>query len=215
MQKSMTYAVCVCATAGILTLITGCQTSSQSSTQAAPAVTQASAPTAVAAPSTAQASVASTQAVTQGVIRIRAGSSEPFKDSSGNVWQAEQGFDGGDVTERDSSLAIANTKDAGLYLSEHYGMNSFSCNVPNGKYLAKLHFAETFEGITGPGERVFTFNVQGREFKDFDVFAKAGGANRAYVESVPVEVTEGKFRITFTSNVENPEINAIELLAQK
>jgi hypothetical protein len=29
---------------------------------------------------------------------------------------------------------------------------------------------------------------------------------------VPVEVTNGKFTITFTSNVENPEINAIEIV---
>ncbi len=57
--------------------------------------------------------------------------------------------------------AIANTKDPALYRSEHYSMESFSCDVPNGKYLAKLHFAETFEGITGEGQRVFSFNVQG------------------------------------------------------
>jgi len=93
-------------------------------------------------------------------------------------------------------------------------MNSFSCSIPNGKYIAKLHFAETFEGVTGPGQRVFTFNVQGKEFKDFDVFVKAGGSNRAYIETVPVEVTNGKFTITFTSNVENPEINAIEIMPQ-
>ena len=161
-----------------------------------------------------QASAAPAATPAQGVIRIKAGSSEPFKDSSGNVWQAELGFDGGDAVERDSELAIANTKDAGLYRSEHYGMNSFSCVVPNGKYLAKLHFAETFEGVSGAGERVFSFNVQGREFKDFDVFVKAGGSNRAYIETVPVEVTNGKFTITFTSNVENPQINAIEIVPQ-
>ncbi|HEX7578112.1 MAG TPA: malectin domain-containing carbohydrate-binding protein [Verrucomicrobiae bacterium] len=124
---------------------------------------------------------------------------------------AEQGFDGGDVVERDASTAIANTKDAGLYLSEHYSMSSFAITVPNGKYIAKLHFAETYDGVTGAGERVFSFNVQGHDFKDFDVFVKAGGSNRAYIETVPVEVTNGKFTITFTSNVENPEINAIEL----
>jgi hypothetical protein len=93
-------------------------------------------------------------------------------------------------------------------------MDSFSCEVPSGKYLAKLYFAETFDGITGPGQRVFSFNVHGREFKDFDVWVKAGGPNRAYVESVPVEVTDGKFKIVFTSNIENPEINAIELIPQ-
>jgi hypothetical protein len=31
---------------------------------------------------------------------------------------------------------------------------------------------------------------------------------------VPVEVTNGKFTITFTSIVENPEINAIELVPE-
>ena len=144
-------------------------------------------------------------------IRIKAGSSSPFKDANGNVWQAEEGFTGGDTIAR-PDLAIANTKDAGLFQSEHYGMDSFSTKAPNGKYVAKLYFAETYEGITGAGQRVFTFNVQGHEFKDFDVFVKAGGANRAYVETVPVEVTDGTFKITFTSNVENPQINAIELL---
>jgi hypothetical protein len=144
---------------------------------------------------------------------VNAGTPESYTDSSGNVWQAEKGFDGGDVVER-PELTIANTQTPKLYQSEHYSMNSFSCDVPNGRYLAKLHFAETFEGITGPGERVFSFNVQGREFKDFDVWAKAGGASRAYVESVPVAVTDGKFKVTFVSNIENPQINAIELIPQ-
>jgi L-2-hydroxyglutarate oxidase LhgO len=92
-------------------------------------------------------------------------------------------------------------------------MSSFSVKVPNGKYVAKLHFCETFEGITGKGDRVFTVNVQNGQkiFKDLDVFAAAGGANKALVETVPVDVTTGVFKIDFVSNVENPQINAIEL----
>ena len=149
-------------------------------------------------------------------IRIKAGQSTPFTDSSGNVWEAERGFEGGQTVDRDASTAIANTKDAGLYLCEHYSMDSFSIPVPNGKYTAKLHFAETFEGITGPGQRVFSYNVQGQHpVKDFDIWAKTGGANRAYIDTVPVEVTNGKFTITFTSNIENPEINAIEIIPQE
>ena len=109
----------------------------------------------------------------QGAIRIKAGSSAPFTDSAGNVWKAEEGFEGGSTIER-PDIAIANTKDAGLYRSEHYSMDSFSCAVPNGKYIANLHFAETYEGITGEGQRVFSYNVQGHEFKDFDVWKKAG-----------------------------------------
>ncbi len=145
-------------------------------------------------------------------LRIKAGQTTPFTDSSGNVWLPEQGFEGGATIERDPATVIAGTRDPGLFLSEHYSMDSFSCKLPNGKYLAKLYFAETFEGVAGPGQRVFSFNVQGREFKDFDVWVKAGGPNRAYVETVPVEVTNGVFRIVFTSNIENPEINAIEIV---
>ena len=147
-------------------------------------------------------------------IRIKAGRSTPFTDSKGNVWLAEQGFEGGEVVERDPAPTITGTKDPELFLTEHYSMDSFSTKLPNGKYVAKLYFAETFEGITGPGERVFSFNVQGHEFKDFDIWAKAGGADRAYVETVPVEVTNGTFKITFTSNVENPAIDAIEIIPQ-
>jgi hypothetical protein len=91
-------------------------------------------------------------------------------------------------------------------------MTGFSYPVPNGKYTVKLHFAETYEGIGGVGERVFSFNVEGHEFKDFDVTAKAGGVLRAYVETVPVEVKDGKLDISFTSQIENPEINAIEII---
>ena len=91
-------------------------------------------------------------------------------------------------------------------------MTGFSYPVPNGKYIVKLHFCETFEGITAPGERVFSFNVEGQDFKDFDVFKMTGGALTAYVQTVPVEVKDGKVDITFTPNVENPEINGIEIL---
>ena len=111
--------------------------------------------------------------------------------------------------------AATGTNDPGLFRSEHYSMSAFSANIPNGKYLAKLYFAETYRGITGPGQRVFSFNVQGKEFKDFDIWIKAGGPNRAYIETVPVEVTNGQFRITFTHQVENPTINAIEIIPQE
>ncbi len=44
--------------------------------------------------------------------------------------------------------------------------------------------------------------------------SRRAGANRAYVETVPVEVTNGEFKIIFTSNIENPQINAIEIIPQ-
>ena len=113
-----------------------------------------------------------------------------------------------------SASGVTGTKDPGLFTSEHFSMTAFSCKIPNGKYTAKLYFAETYDGITAPGQRVFPFNVQGKEVKDFDVWVKAGGPNRAYIETVPVEVTNGEFRVVFTPKVENPAIKAIEIIPQ-
>jgi alpha-N-arabinofuranosidase len=110
--------------------------------------------------------------------------------------------------------AVSGTEEPGLFRGEHYSMSAFICEVPNGKYLANLYFAETYSGIGGPGDRVFSFNVMGREFTDFDIWVKAGGPNRAYVETVPVEVTNREFRIAFTHKIENPAINAIEVIPQ-
>lgn len=144
-------------------------------------------------------------------VRIKAGSAAAFTDAEGKAWLAEQGFADGDTTAR-PDLKIANTKTPGIYLSERYSMTAFSYPVPNGKYTVKLHFCETFEGIEGPGQRVFSFNVEGHAFKDFDIWVKAGGPLRAYVETVNVDVTDGKLDITFTPNVENPQINGLEII---
>jgi hypothetical protein len=148
-----------------------------------------------------------------GVIRINAGASEPLKDALGNTWLADQGFEGGDVIDR-PDIEIANTQTPGIYRSEHYSMDAFRWKLPNGNYLVKLHFAETYDGITGPGERVFSFKVQGQEVKDFDVWKKSGGFQRADVETFNVKVTDGMLVITFTGNVENPQINGLEIIPQ-
>jgi hypothetical protein len=144
-------------------------------------------------------------------IRIKTGVAAALKDSNGNEWLADQGFADGDTIER-PELKIEGTKDQAIYQAERYSMTKFTQALPNGKYTVKLHFAETFEGITGTGQRVFSFNVEGREFKDFDVWAKSGGFARAYVETVPVEIADGKLDISFTPNIENPEINGIEIM---
>lgn len=145
------------------------------------------------------------------IVRIKTGAAAPLTDETGVVWRADAGFADGDTIDR-PGLAIANTKTPSVYQAERYGMSAFHWKVANGKYTVKLHFAETYEGITAAGERVFSFDVEGHAFKDFDVFKVAGGAQRAYVETVEVEVKDGSLDITFTSHVENPEINALEII---
>jgi hypothetical protein len=201
------------AAVSVLIFSTGCQSSSPKTTAAAapapaaaPAATATPAPAPVAAPAATPASAPAPMA-----IRIKAGLSTSLTNSDGTVWLADQNFADGETVER-PDIQVANTTEPELYKSEHYSMTSFSRPVPNGKYTVKLHFAETYEGVTDKGQRVFSFNVQGQDFKDFDVFDKAGGALRAYVMTIPVDVTNGKLDITFTPNIENPEINGIEII---
>ena len=49
---------------------------------------------------------------------------------------------------------------------------------------------------------MFSYKVQDNpEVKGFDVFAKAGGAMKAYIDTETVNVTNGKLTITFTPDV--------------
>ena len=179
---------------------------------AAPAPAGAPAQPAVQDAAAAPAAPAAPVAVTPPV-RIKAGVTENMKDSAGNTWLADQGFTEGQTYEA-TDVEVTNTKDPALYQTERYSMTAYSFAVPNGKYTVKLHFAEIYSGITGPGERVFSFKVQDKEYKGFDIWVKAVGANKAYVESVNVDVTDGKLTITFTPDVENPKISGIEILPQ-
>jgi hypothetical protein len=186
--------------AAVATLLAGCESSPKNSTAAAPAPVVASA-----------AAPAAEKKIELPTIRIKAAASEGFTDKEGHAWLPDQGFADGDTTER-PDVAIANTTDPRIYQSERYSMTKFERALPNGKYTVKLHFCETYDGVTDAGQRVFTFNVAGHEFKDFDVWKKAGGFLKAYIETVPVEITDGKLVITFTENVEHPQINALEIL---
>ncbi len=145
-------------------------------------------------------------------IRIRAGSTRGFKDAEGNNWEPDSGFDGGQIVDR-GNIEIANTRSPDIYRCERYSMSGFHHAVLNGDYLVKLHFAETFEGVTSPGQRVFALAVQGNSFGNVDVFAETGGSRRALVKTVKVHVTDGMIRVEFrNTGTNNPEINGIEII---
>lgn len=194
-------------------LIAGCQSarenaspSTGSSVAAAPDQTSPLAPHPITAESVPPLAVAPP-------VRINCGATEKLTDSEGNIWLPDEGFADGNPYQVDDAQ-ITNTKDLGIFRTERYSMSAYNFGVPNGKYTVKLLFAEIYSGITGPGDRVFSFNVQGHEFKDFDIWAKAGGPGKAYIESVDVDVTNEVLNITFTPDVENPKVDGIEILPQ-
>jgi hypothetical protein len=187
-------------------LVVGCQSGSQNSSTASSA---SSVGTAGKAGGSASEAPAPAPKVALPTIRINAGGGG-VKDATGVEWLGDTGFEGGDIIER-PDLQIGNTKQPEIYRSEHYAMDAFKQPLPNGKYIVKLHFAETFEGIQGPGERVFSFDVEGKAFANFDPFVKAGGFAKAYVETVPVEIADGVLNIKFTPQMENPQVCGIEV----
>jgi hypothetical protein len=159
---------------------------------------------------------------TKFVLRVDCGAVAPFKDKFGNVWAADQelgtgktwGADDGATIEREG-VGITGTDIPRIYETERYSMGSYKFTVPNGKYTVRLHFAETFEGIEGPGQRVFSVSVAGQEvLKDLDLFKTVGPLKPLVKEYKGVSVENGQLVIGFTPNIENPQICGIEILAE-
>jgi hypothetical protein len=148
------------------------------------------------------------------LFRIAAGRDAPYKDAKGNTWDADATYANGGSTIERPDLNVTGTDEPGLYRAERYSMDGYTFKVPNGNYMVKLHFAETYEGISSPADRVFTFAVQGKQFKDFSPWKAAGAQFKAYVETVKdVKVADGTLKITFTPQVENPQICGLEIFA--
>ena len=168
-------------------------------------------------------SVAAVARAPKFALRVNCGSAAEYKDSAGNVWSADQvkgpgntwGALGGLTIERTHQLDIQpNCPSPEIYRTERYSMEGYEFAVPDGTYTVKLHFAETYDGVTGVGGRVFGISINGKTVaNDFDPFKAAGGANKMVVaEFGYIEAVDGKITIGFTPGVQNPEINGIEIL---
>jgi enterochelin esterase-like enzyme len=155
-------------------------------------------------------------------LRVDCGASESYKDKFGNVWAADQDLGSGktwgavygSILDR-PDVGITGTDIPRIYETERYSMDSYKFTVPNGKYTVRLHFAETFDGIQGPQERVFSVSVPGQEvLKDLDLYKTVGPLKPLVKEYKGVSVNNGQLAIGFTPNIENPQICGIEILAE-
>ena len=146
------------------------------------------------------------------IVRVECGSTVSYTDSMGNLWYPDQGFTGGTTSDRGTALAIVNTNDPRIFQTARFSMTSYAFAVTNGNYTVKLYLAETYAGITAAGQRVFDVNVEGVALTGVDPFKEAGGLNRALVRSVDVTVTDGQLNISFTTRVQNPIVQGIEIM---
>jgi Big-like domain-containing protein/malectin (di-glucose binding ER protein) len=120
-----------------------------------------------------------------------------------------------------TAAPIANTTDPLLYQTQRVGtwangIWSYTIPVPNGTYDLKLYFAEIQKW--GPGQRRFNLDVIGTpanpDISNLDIFAAAGGANRAYSVTIPNVATcgAGAIRINATALVDYPAIAGFEAI---
>jgi len=151
-------------------------------------------------------------------IRINAGGAD-FTTATKKLFIADKYYAGIDRTSSIASGDILNTTNDVFYRSGRCSP-SFSYNIPvaNGNVDVILHFAEIYYGAPGKnggkGSRQFHVNMEGsRKLTNFDIFAAAGGAMRAYQQTFPVTVTDGVLNIDFLSGAADlPRVSAIEVL---
>lgn len=150
-------------------------------------------------------------------VRIAAGATAAYTDPSGHVWSADVDFMGGVTSVNARPVAIAGTDAAPLYNAERYGdagaAFSYAIPGPNGAYVVHLGFAETY--LQAAGQRLFDVSINGAKvLAAFDIFAAAGGMNRAVVRSFPVTVSTGLVTLSFAPGaIQNPKIDTIEIVA--
>ncbi len=147
-------------------------------------------------------------------VRILAGWNTNITDDAGNAWIGYGNFfaDGETIERPDATIKGVGPKDAKIYQAERYSMTKFTYSpVPNGDYTVKLHFCETYDGITAAAARVFSYSVNGQGTTNFDIFAKVG-FQQPIIQSVPITVSDHKVEVDFFAGVENPQINGIEIL---
>lgn len=148
-------------------------------------------------------------------VRVNAGGPS-YVDGNGNTWSADTGYNtGGSST---STATVTGTSDPTLFKTERYDQPAtpellYTFTVPNGSYTVNLYFAETYAATQGAGKRVFDINIQAQSaFTGVDIYTLAGGGNKALVLSRPATVSNGKLTVQFIHKVQNPKVNAIELI---
>ena len=157
------------------------------------------------------------EATTDFTLRINAGG--PQVTYTGNIFEADQYFNGGSVLDRPQTGLSQPHRTIRFGSS---GIMNYNIPVPNGQYSIVLHFAEVWFGASGGGSggvgnRVFDITMEGVLVEDdLDVFLQAGGAQTILTKSYSVTVNDGVLNMDFSSlgtgGVRHPIINAIEII---
>jgi hypothetical protein len=118
-------------------------------------------------------------------VRIRAGWTSSWEDASGQLWQADSYFLGGNALVRTTNPAQQSSPNApALYGSERWGHFSYALPVADGRYRVTMKFCEGHygrhnTGVGGEGSRMFDVYCNGAALlRNFDIYKEAGGEGR-------------------------------------
>jgi hypothetical protein len=151
-------------------------------------------------------------------IRVICGS----EDAAGD-FVPDPNMTSGQVNHSDSAVdtTVPHAAPLAVYQCERYGRDFTHCiPVPPGqRYLVRLHFAEIFDERAG--KRVENIEINGQPvLKGFDIFAVAGGKDKAVVKEFRHIAPDPKGNIDVRvmsapgSPDQNAKINGIEILEE-
>ncbi|MEU1731117.1 malectin domain-containing carbohydrate-binding protein [Streptosporangium sp. NPDC020145] len=135
-------------------------------------------------------------------------------DSSGNLWEADRGYDirygGGRIPS-----PIEGTVDDALYQTYNAfgGGAGYALDLPNGTYRVTLKMVEDW--ATAAGQRRFDVRAEGvTALGAFDIYANCGRLT-ACDRSFTVAVTDGRLNLQFSANggANHATVSAVEITA--
>jgi hypothetical protein len=153
-------------------------------------------------------------AQTQQPIRVKCGG-PAYTDSKGQVWAADNGFNGGLVSK--TAGPVSGTSDPALYQTGRTAPDSgsliYSFPAVNGAYHVNLYFAELNSGDDHAGARLFNVLLQGNpSFQNLDIFGSVG-ANAPLIKGTDIAVTNGAVQIELdtVAGHDRAKVTAIEI----
>ncbi|MGD0137940.1 MAG: malectin domain-containing carbohydrate-binding protein [Tepidisphaeraceae bacterium] len=113
-----------------------------------------------------------------------------------------------------SDADISNTTDPGLFKQQMWGQPGpigTWRGLAAGKITVRLYLADSYQNAAG--QRLFDIAINGETVaRELDIFARAGGKNRALVETFIVDAPDGKLRLSVPrAEADNATLAAVEL----
>jgi len=145
---------------------------------------------------------------TTGLVAINAGG------GAAGAYAADGRFSGGLLYSTSASIdtsAVASPAPQAVYQTERYGNFTYTVDqlAPGDAYKVRLDFAEIFHDA--PNRRLFDVTINGAlVLDDFDVFAAAGGKNKAIAREFQARAdASGTIQIAFKTERDNAKVDAI------